>query len=487
MTQQTTSPLEVLYPPDPGGALTSSEGWSILKRRGPWRDALRRRMLAVADVFSLACAGLLASALTSGPSSGVFPLTLPVWIVLAKLYGLYDQDHRALRHLTVDELRSIVAWLITGTATSTLLMSIVGQDGPLASYALHLWAIAVVFVPCSRAAARAVWRRLVPAERALLVGSGPLAAAARRKLELFLDIHVVCVGVVDDAALSSHDAAEATEGTLEELADAGLRRVDRIIVASGGITEALIADQVRRCRRLGIKLSVVPPARAMFGTAVQLHHIADLPMIEYSTWDTPQSTQLLKRAMDVTVAVVALIFLSPLLLAVAIGVKFTSRGPVFFRQIRAGRAGKPFTMVKFRTMVAGADARLSEVVDLNALIDPMFKLRSDPRVTRYGGFLRRASIDEIPQLLNVLWGDMSLVGPRPEQIDLVERYAPEHLFRLAVQPGLTGPMQVYGRGELRFDERLAVEREYVENLSLSRDLRLMLLTLAPLFRGRGAY
>jgi lipopolysaccharide/colanic/teichoic acid biosynthesis glycosyltransferase len=117
----------------------------------------------------------------------------------------------------------------------------------------------------------------------------------------------------------------------------------------------------------------------------------------------------------------------------------------------------------------------------------MFKLKADPRVTRVGRFLRRTSIDELPQLVNVLRGEMSIVGPRPEQLDLVERYAPEHQFRLSVKPGITGPMQVYGRGELTFDERLAVEREYVENLSLVRDVRIILMTLPAVIGKRGAY
>jgi lipopolysaccharide/colanic/teichoic acid biosynthesis glycosyltransferase len=117
----------------------------------------------------------------------------------------------------------------------------------------------------------------------------------------------------------------------------------------------------------------------------------------------------------------------------------------------------------------------------------MFKLRADPRVTRVGRLLRRTSLDELPQLINVLRGEMSIVGPRPEQLDLVERYAPEHRFRLQVKPGITGPMQVYGRGELTFDERLAVEREYVENLSLARDIRIVLMTLPAVFGRRGAF
>jgi lipopolysaccharide/colanic/teichoic acid biosynthesis glycosyltransferase len=138
-------------------------------------------------------------------------------------------------------------------------------------------------------------------------------------------------------------------------------------------------------------------------------------------------------------------------------------------------------------MVRGAEAMLPELVSIDDLADPMFKIKSDPRVTRVGRFLRRTSLDELPQLLNVLRGEMSIVGPRPELIDLVERYSPEHEVRLRVKPGITGPWQIYGRSELTFDEVLAVEREYVENLSLARDLRIVLMTLPAVFGRRGAF
>jgi lipopolysaccharide/colanic/teichoic acid biosynthesis glycosyltransferase len=144
-------------------------------------------------------------------------------------------------------------------------------------------------------------------------------------------------------------------------------------------------------------------------------------------------------------------------------------------------------MHKLRTMVADAERALSDVVVLEDLSEPMFKLRADPRVTRMGRLLRRFSLDELPQLVNVLRGEMSIVGPRPEQIELVERYRSEHRFRLDVKPGMTGPMQVYGRGDLDFNERLAVEFDYVENLSLARDLRILLQTFPAALRGNGAY
>ena len=196
---------------------------------------------------------------------------------------------------------------------------------------------------------------------------------------------------------------------------------------------------------------------------------------------------MLKRIIDVVVSAIALTLLAPVLIAIAIAVKLTSRGPVLFVQARAGRRGAPFRMLKFRTMVADAERRLGELVDIDGIDQPAFKLPHDPRVTSVGRFLRRTSLDELPQLFNVLRGDMSLVGPRPEQVELVERYRPEDRFRLAVKPGITGPMQVFGRGELTFEERLAVERDYIENLSIGRDMRILAMTIAAVAGGRGAY
>jgi exopolysaccharide biosynthesis polyprenyl glycosylphosphotransferase len=220
---------------------------------------------------------------------------------------------------------------------------------------------------------------------------------------------------------------------------------------------------------------------------VQLTHVAELPVLVYSTWDVSRSTMLLKRIIDVALALVLLVVLSPLLAALALAVRLTSRGPALFRQARVGLEGRTFTILKFRTMVANAEELLPTLVAIDALAQPAFKLRNDPRVTRVGRILRRTSLDELPQLWNVLRGDMSLVGPRPEEVSVVERYLPEHRIRLQVKPGITGPMQVSGRGSLTFEERLAIEREYIENLSVARDIRILVLTCAATLGGHGAY
>ena len=194
-----------------------------------------------------------------------------------------------------------------------------------------------------------------------------------------------------------------------------------------------------------------------------------------------------KRLMDITLGAATLLVMALPMAGSALLVKLDSPGPIFFRQRRVGQDGRPFRIFKFRTMVDRAEEMLPQLVDFGALPQPAFKLRGDPRVTRAGRFLRRWSLDEVPQLFNVLAGDMSLVGPRPEQIEVVKRYTDDQRRRLAVKPGMTGPMQVSGRGDLPFEERLRMELDYIERYALRRDLGILLRTLPAVMRGDGAY
>jgi exopolysaccharide biosynthesis polyprenyl glycosylphosphotransferase len=319
-----------------------------------------------------------------------------------------------------------------------------------------------------------VWRRITLPERILIVGEGSLADAVTRKLELFPDIHATISGRIPSST-ALHDRLEELKG------------VDRVVVACSELNERLLEALLPVCRLRGVKLTVVPPTRGIFGTATHLGHVADLPLLDYNTWYVSPSTLALKRILDVVMSTVGLVLTSPLFVLIALAVFVDDGRPMLFRQLRAGENGRAFRIFKFRTMVRDAEAMLPDLVSLDELSDPIFKLRSDPRVTRVGRFLRRTSLDELPQLLNVLRGEMSIVGPRPEVADFVDRYPPEHEVRLRVKPGITGPWQVYGRSELSFDEVLAVEREYVENLSLGRDLRIILMTIPAVFGRRGAY
>jgi exopolysaccharide biosynthesis polyprenyl glycosylphosphotransferase len=442
-----------------------------------WRDALRRRMLAGADVLAIfVTAGVVAL----WDSEGVVAVLLftPGWIVTAKLVGLYDLDHRRLRHLTTDEFARIVVYVLLGSVALTAVLLLVhGESATLQDAGrMRLRLILVAATVAFRALARYAWRAATPPERALLLGEGPLADQVRRKIVLFPDIHV---RIADEREACSPEELRQRPGPLDG--------IDRVIVATPNLDEELLSILVREAREREVKLSVVPPMRGMFGTASVLSHVADVALVEFTTWDASRTTLLAKRALDVGVAAIGLVLLSPVFLLVALAVKLSSPGPVLFVQVRAGAGGSPFRMLKFRTMRVDAPERLAEVVDLEALDGPAFKVENDPRVTSVGRFLRRTSLDELPQLINILRGEMSLVGPRPEQLELVELYRPEERFRLVAKPGLTGPMQVNGRGQLRFDERLALERDYIENLSIPRDLRILALTITPVLRRRGAY
>jgi len=400
---------------------------------------------------------------------------LPLWILVAKLLGLYDRDELALRHLTVDEIPSLALWAMLAAAGLSLCLEVTpgGRLSPPSALAVAISAAVSIFL--LRGAARWLWRATTPPERVAILGNDGAADAFARKLVLFPDVHAAIVAV--------HDAED-----IDDLRwDLALQEVDRLVYAPDSFDDRQLRSVLEVARATGIKLSVVPPHRSAFGTAVRLNHLIELPVLEYNTGNLSRSTLFLKRLLDIVVSTLVLVVLSPLLLAVAGAINVDSRGPVIFSQWRAGQHGRRFRMHKFRTMVRNAEELLPQLVRLDELAEPVFKLERDPRTTRVGRWLRRWSVDELPQLVNVLRGEMSLVGPRPEQVEFVERYSSEQRSRLAVKPGVTGPMQVYGRGALGLDERLAVENDYIENLSLGRDLRILGMTASAVLRGKGAF
>src|SRR4051794_9687606 len=277
-----TEDATALWPP-----AASRELERLAGGRPWWRDVLRRRMLACADagavvVFSVSAALLLRGGIVTAFWVGAL---LPIWIVLAKLHGLYDRDHRALRHLTADELPNIFLWVVTGSVLTVLVVPrLSGQPLPAAGF-LEVFAATLVAAVSFRAAARFVWRRLVPPDRTVIIGDGPLASAARRKLELFHEIHAAPVGMVSLAC--GLDAEER----LQELR---AMRPQRLLLASSSFDDDLLPRLIAFCRSEGAKLTVVPPARGQLGTAVQLGRVAELRVLEYNTTDVSRSTILLK-------------------------------------------------------------------------------------------------------------------------------------------------------------------------------------------------
>jgi len=450
---------------------------SVRRHNRFWRDARRRRFLATADVIAAVAAS---ASIATSTTMLIWALSLlPIWVVLAKLFGLYDRDQGAIRPLTLDELPAIAAWGAAGAVVLGLLLPLTHAGDIGLAEVVRCWAVATVCGGVLRALSRWVWRRTTPPELTAVIGNGQLADAVQRKVELFGDMHL-------DLAPSRRvpvAVGRQPQADLRRL----VRGLDRVIVASERLDPEFIGQLAGVCRDEQAKLNVVSPLRGRAGAVPRLAEVADLPILEYDTRDPSRSTILIKRGFDLFVATLGLLVLAPLFPLVLAAIKLDSRGPAIFVQLRAGRRAVPFRMYKLRTMTMDAEDELAALISLDALADPVFKLRPDPRVTRVGRFLRRFSLDELPQLVNVLRGEMSIVGPRPEEIEVVKRYRPEHRFRLDVKPGMTGPMQVYGRGDLTFSERLAVELDYVENPSLGRDLRILLQTIPAALRGRGAY
>ncbi|HET6571574.1 MAG TPA: exopolysaccharide biosynthesis polyprenyl glycosylphosphotransferase, partial [Solirubrobacterales bacterium] len=343
---------------------------------------------------------------------------------------------------------------------------------------------------CSRAIVRFFWHRLAGAATGLVIGPAAAVGVVARRIATHPETRLRLIGYLSPRGEDEQGAAGGLPclGSVGDLARvAGDEPIERVIVTEQEMSEPAAERLIEQCKAAGLALTFLPQHYGLLGPGIELNRLAELPVLDFRFSDPPRSTEAMKRAMDVTISCAVLALFSPVILASALLILLDTGRPVLFRQRRAGRDGRAFTMLKFRTMVQDAERRLPELVDLERLDEPAFKLADDPRVTRAGRMLRRFSLDELPQLVNVLRGEMSLVGPRPEEEAVVALYDERQRIRLAVKPGMTGPMQVYGRGELTFEERLAMERDYLDNISVAGDLAILLRTPAAIFRGEGSH
>jgi exopolysaccharide biosynthesis polyprenyl glycosylphosphotransferase len=267
----------------------------------------------------------------------------------------------------------------------------------------------------------------------------------------------------------------------------GEHRVQEVIIADPDFPQAEAFDLVDRCHERGVTVRIAPTTMDIMTHRHELVPGQTVPLFELKPPVFEGIDFVLKRTFDFVVATVLLILLSPLLLAIALSIKVTSRGPALFRSSRPGIGGKPFDCLKFRTMHTDAEQRQEELEEMNEASGALFKIRRDPRLTRIGGLLRRFSLDELPQLVNVLRGDMSMVGPRPLPLRDYDRLDEWHRKRYLVLPGITGLWQVSGRAELDFDELLRLDFLYLERWSVFLDLSILLKTLPAVIRRRGAF
>jgi len=455
------------------------------------RGALLRRLLAAGDWLALVGALCVATATTSTTDVAVLfwaVMFSPVWILVLKLHGLYDNDHRRIRHSTLDELSSLVSASALGTLAldGLLALSPTGPLSPRSAILVGIIAFLGSFV--ARGALRFLWHRLTGFAAGVVLGPVGAIGVVSRRVSTHPEARLHLVGYV---SLDEGERGPTPEGlpwlgsvtAIAEIADK--HDVERVIVTEQEMSEPAAERLIEECKEVGLGLTFLPQHFGLLGPGIELNRLAELPVLDFRFSDPPRSTLAMKRGVDIFVSALLLVALSPLLLAIAIAILLDSGRPVLFRQRRAGIEGEPFTVLKFRTMVPDAEERLRDLVDLHSLAEPAFKIANDPRVTRVGRTLRRFSLDEIPQFVNVLKGEMSLVGPRPEEEAVVALYDERQRQRLAVKPGMTGPMQVYGRSDLTFEERLAMERDYLDNLSITGDLAILLRTPGAVVRGEG--
>ncbi len=464
-------------------------GPSGARRRG----SLLRRMLATGDWLTMVATLCIVTAASPQTDVGTLfwaAMFSPVWILVLKLHGLYDNDHRRIRHSTLDEISSLISAAALGTLAldGLLALSPVGPLPASSAIAVGLGALTGAFV--SRAVLRFFWHRLAGAATGIVVGPAAAVAVVARRVATHPETRLHLVGYLAPRGEDEEQPAGSLPrlGTIADIPRvAHAEQVERVIVTEQEMSEPAAERLIEQCKAAGLALTFLPQHFGLLGPGIELNRLAELPVLDFRFSDPPRSTEALKRAMDVAISGLLLILLSPVLLASALLILLGSGRPILFRQRRAGKDGKPFTVLKFRTMVQGAEEQLGELVDLEKLKEPAFKIADDPRVTRAGRMLRRFSLDELPQFVNVLRGDMSLVGPRPEEEAVVALYDERQRIRLAVKPGMTGPMQVYGRADLTFEERLAMERDYLDNISVAGDLAILLRTPAAIVRGEGSH
>jgi exopolysaccharide biosynthesis polyprenyl glycosylphosphotransferase len=468
------------------------------------RGWLMRRLLVIADVVGLTTAFVLALVLFPSPFVGdtidpalelaLFVAGLPLWIVLARLHGLYDRDEERTDHSSVDDIFGVFQMVSLGSWGVLVVTEILGIAHLPVTRLVLFWAFAVVLLPLLRAVVRVIGRRRdAYIQNVIIVGSGHVARILASKIAKHPEYGLRVVGFVDrdgGASLAGVGPLEllGAPGDLPRLVEA--HAAHRVAVAFSTDSHEQTLEIIRSIQDSDVQIDIVPRMFEVLGTNAQLHTIEGMPLVGLPIPRLANSQRFLKRSLDITGAVVGLILLAPLFLFIAVCIKLDSRGSVLFRQVRMGAGEQTFRVFKFRTMVDDAEARKRDVAELNMHLgdDPrMFKVANDPRVTRTGAVLRRWRIDELPQLINVLLGEMSLVGPRPlilAEDQHVERWARR---RLNLKPGMTGLWQVLGASDIPFGEMTKLDYLYVTNWSLREDVRLIMLTLPALTRPHAAY
>jgi exopolysaccharide biosynthesis polyprenyl glycosylphosphotransferase len=450
-------------------------------------------MLFVCDLVAAALAGTCAVLLHGEDlDAGLtfIGLVTLLWPLTAFSIGLYRSEQLASWASTVSDLpRGFVAVMLMTWPTFGV-ADLIGFGSPVGGTFTTILTL-FVFGGLARTIARAGLHR-VPGlrQRTLILGSGLVAGQVVEKIRNNPQFGLIPVGIVDDEV---HDVGTPDLPWLGRFSDLSkiieMQTIDRVIIAFSRVSHEELLEAIRASRDAAVAVDVVPRLFEFLDGVRSLDQIGGLPLLSIGVPTMASTSLAAKRLLDIFGSLALIVLFTPAMIATAIAIKLESPGPVFFLQPRAGRGNKSFRLIKFRSMYLDAEQRKDELDELNEANDGvMFKIRQDPRVTRVGRFIRRFSIDELPQLFNVLRGEMSLVGPRPlifpETAALEEHW---HLRRLELRPGITGPWQVYGRSQSPFQEMVRFDYQYVAGWSLARDIEILFATLPAVFSGRGAY
>jgi exopolysaccharide biosynthesis polyprenyl glycosylphosphotransferase len=464
------------------------------------RGWLVRRLLLTADLIGLLSALALAEWVANRHNNVglldvraeilAFLASLPCWVVIAKVYGLYDRDQARTDHSTVDDFPAVFHLVTVCTFVFWVAAQLTGTAHPTPTKLIIFWAAAIVLTTVGRAVARFTARRnFAYLQNAVIVGAGDVGQLVAKKILNHPEYGINLVGFIDSQPKERREGLGhlALLGGTDRL-PAVIRffDVERVIIAFSNEGHAATLDLVREMKDRDVQVDIVPRLFELVGPGVEIHTVEGLPVVGLPPLYLSYSSRLLKRCVDLVTSIIGLVVLSPLFLVIAVVIKIDSAGPVFFRQQRMSTNDRSFRIWKFRTMVSDAEERKAGVAHLNRHLAPngdprMFKIAGDPRVTRIGRWLRRYSLDELPQLLNVLVGQMTLVGPRPLILDEDRHVRDWARRRLDLKPGITGLWQVMGRDGIPFAEMTRLDYVYVTNWSLWYDIKLLALTVPALF------
>ena len=398
---------------------------------------------------------------------------LPFFVLLAKMAGLYDRDQFVLHKTTLDEGSTLVA---VGAIFALVIEGVQALEFTGRSHPLLLWGLLCAALMATRATARFVSVRTSYPERLLVIGDAAAVVLVKRKLAEDPSLNGMVVGRVS-AEDSPQKSFDKVLGTVDELpALIQQHRVERVIVAPSSEGGDDVVDIIRLATASGVRVAVLPRLLEVIGTSVEFDDLGGQVLLGVRPFGLSPSSRILKRIFDLVVTAGILIVLAPLLLAIAAAIRLTSRGPVLFRQTRVGRDGKDFQVLKFRTMCHDAEAQKQALSERNEAA-PLFKIADDPRTTRLGRHLRRRSIDELPQLFNVMRGDMSLVGPRPFIVEEDRLFSGWQRRRYHVSPGITGPWQILGSSRVPVSDMVSIDYLYCANWSLWLDAKILARTI----------